>query len=298
MYISADYTKINSGNGLNIKNTPVTTYPQYGISFGHSMPTFCPGLFVNRSFKKLDNFTLGEYSKLNFAEKLYLRYLYSRMANMDKFQKKSCKNILDMHESISENIKTYLDKNYGEYGYKVIIIGRSLSSVGKVLGYKIGEENVINIPMSEAYKYSKKAHIDEIRKKGDIDKFKNYLKSVGLEKGKIDSSGKKYVIMDYCASGLSLKGAEDLLKSPDVLGESENIIACDFMKCIPEEESKAKLRGDFCSSIFKYYSFVEQANSLDSCETKVINPKSANIEKKLTWFKLLDNTVKKNKNRA
>ena len=124
-------------------NRSVSECPSKNINFCSKIKVDSLELTLSKSFKKLGNFTIKEYKTLSEPEKQTLRGAYTEMTKRNTLH--YYKKDETMHNEIAENMKQYFDDKYGKNKYKVITIGRSLSSIGKVLGYKIGEKNVINI---------------------------------------------------------------------------------------------------------------------------------------------------------
>lgn len=259
------------------------------VNFGAKLKIDKVEPFITNSLNKLGDFSLENYKKLSEAEKIRLREEYAKITTKSDFYK----NCEDVHDEVSDAIKEEFDKKYGKGKYVVITIGRSLSSIGKVLGYKIGEENVKNIPMTNTRAYLSDDYTEKIKKLGHIDALNEYLNSIGLNQETIKKSRKKYIIMDYVHTGYSLMGATKLLKSNDVLGASDKIISYDVQRCIHDEFTGVKVEGYLCSSLFKDYSFVDQCKFFDSINDKVVNPKEKEDKIRLMWFKLLDNCMQK-----
>ena len=259
---------------------------------------FCGGLKAdivdinpNIVLSKFKRFSIAEYKTLTEREKSVLREEYHMLNKTE-----DDKYIEELHDIFSDKLESNFDKKYGKGKYKVIVIGRSLSSIGKVLGYKIGEENVINIPMTSASQYLNNRYIEVLKEKGDIDKFRDFLASVGLTKEKIQSSDKKYIILDYCVSGDSLKGAKNLLTRDDLLG-SKNIVTKDVMKCITNKNLRRKSEGTFFACDLKQYSLIKKTPYIYILNQRFVNPQEKSLKAQLMLFKLLDNQmVKSNKN--
>jgi hypothetical protein len=232
------------------------------------------------------NFSIEEYEKLSEKELQILRKEYYKLKKEDKYTFDKIENV---HERIATYIQKTLDKKYTPGNYTVIIIGRSMSSIGKVLGYKIGEENVINIPMSNARKFLDPEKIKEISQTKEMDSFLKFLKHLGLSKEDVENSGKQYVLTDYCYTGFSLEGANCLLKS--IWENPKNLISKDFMMDWAIKNEQEVILNDFARSEFKFLSFVSRCNNLGKCAQSYINPLLEARKTKLTWFKLLDNEM-------
>lgn len=270
-----------------------------------------------------ERFSTDEYAKLSLTQRNRLRCEYRKLSEIDPsyFEK-----VAEMHEFAANSLKTIFDKRFGKDNYVVIPIGRSVSSVGKVLGFKIGEDKVINVPLSDArrffsedpitWQYAK--FLENVKKEDGFDIFLKFLESVHLSKKDIETSGKNYILLDYCSSGDSLKGAERLFKSDLVWGNSKrNIYAVDFINAISrvkdvnsndindglgsyENAIVNKFSHYLLVSRFKNISMVGKAHyfkdTLGALPENII--KNANKESKLVWFNLLDTTLSKNKDKV
>ena len=236
---------------------------------------------------KLQNYTIKEYNNLSEQELQILRRSYEIISTEES------RNHEEMHTDTSALIRCICDKKYGEDGYVAITIGRSLSSIGKCLGYQIGEDRVINIPLTGAGNYRNKEYVEKEKQNGGLTVLNEYLKSVGLNKEEIEKSDKKYVIMDYCFTGDSLKGAKALLTRDDVLGD-KNIDSLDIIYEVRQvcantfgKELKEYMRDE----IIKDLSFVEQAFDLREVPNAIVDTTKCSIENRLLRFKILDNIV-------
>ena len=210
--------------------------------------------------------------------------------NNDKFYN----NVEIIHDYSANSIKDNFDKKYGKGKYVVIIIGRSLSSIGKILGYKIGEDNVKNIPLSKAGYYNFKWKLKELNDSGAIKNFKKHLETLGITEEKIKKGDKKYIITDYCISGKSLDGAENLLNM--TFNCNNLFIKEDFLQQLGDENIKEITDRYLNRCDFKDFSFVKESYDIKNNSKKIIHPFLAKRSKKLVWFKLLDNEMtQKNK---
>ena len=135
------------------------------------------------ALSKLNNITRAEYNSLTEAEKNVLRENINKLKSINLF--KNIEEEIDLHHFAAESIKQVFDKQYGEKNYVVVNIGRSLSSISKLLELKIGKEYVKSIPMSNLksfcfYNYENKNSynwsINQFFKYKDIKKLKNFLK--------------------------------------------------------------------------------------------------------------------------
>jgi len=241
---------------------------------------------AGKILSKLKQYSTEEYKTLSEEEKQYLRDMYRDVKTTDDMF------VEDFHDLFSDRLKDKFDRKYGKGKYSVITIGCSLSSIGKSLGYKIGEENVINIPMSGAGRYLNENYLESLKADGSIKNFSTYLESVGLTKEKVQSSDKKFIVMDFCVSGDSLRGAAKLLKRDDVLGE-KNIIPKNALKMITNTKLRNYANECLMTCFFKDYSFVKSAQTLNNLEAQNANMNEKSLKVQLTLFKILDNYMTK-----
>lgn len=239
-----------------------------------------------RSFKQ---YSPEEYARLSRFQIKVLRKRFNHLT--DSYFGYFYKNTEIIHDKVSDAIKTGLDKKYGENNYNVVTIGRSLSSIGKVLGYKIGEHNVYNIPLSGAGTYKETSLVTHLDKNGILTPFKKALEDIGLSDDLIKNSKQKFVLMDFCETGDSLKGAKKIFKQ--IFNDSENIVTENPIQFINDRNLKDAYLITMKGSMYKQFSFVERAHNLVNTDCARINPQKADYETKLVWFKLLDNTVTK-----
>ena len=255
-----------------------------------------PDVFVKNPFAKFKNFTASEYNRLTLNEINCINKIIDKSYNL--------KFITDIkfHDVAAEGIKRTLDRIVGEGNYVVIPIGRSVSSVGKCLSYKIGDKNVKILPMSTAARFIDLSAINE-----DFEAFREYLELAGLSKNEIETSGKTYIFTDYCHSGASLIGAERLFKSLDIYGEKENIHFVNILYLLTDIEPRevrsdlplsnvdfrCKFEDMLYAGSFKNYSLVERCSNLKNTKDAVIKPQNYSDEAKSFWFKLWDNEMKR-----
>ena len=263
-----------------------------------------------KGLEKLHNMTKAEYDTLTEVEKTLLREKIEdpRRTTLNSTVKKD----IAYHHFATEAIRQVFDKQYGEGNYVVITLGRSLSSISKLLGMKIGAENVKNIPMSgvsrhwtngrtwESYNYT----LNSFKDKPGISKFKKYLNSIGLSRKEVENSGKNYVIMDFTSSGKSLESGYITLTSDFLLGNKKRNITYASMFDVSKATGK-NLETNILdyyleAGLFKKYSFVDKLNDFNrisgATDIEQFTPIPAHLEcKKLFGFGLLDSMYSGNK---
>ncbi len=320
---SNNYSNFNNKTTQNNFYVDKSLHPNKDISFnGIIGKDLLIKYFRANPINIFEKFSKDEYAKLSLTQRNRLRYEYRMLseANPSYFAK-----VAEMHEFAANSLKTVFDNRFGKDNYVVVPIGRSVSSVGKVLGWKIGEDNVINVPLSDARRFFNEdpmtcqyaKFLENVKKEKGFDTFLKFLDSVHLSKKDIETSGKNYILLDYCSSGDSLKGAERLFKSDLVWGNSKrNIYAVDFINAISrvkdvnsnvineglgayEDSIVNKFSHYLLVSKFKNISMVGKAHyfkdTLGALPENII--KNADKETKLVWFNLLDNTLSKNKDK-
>lgn len=257
-----------------------------GLSFKSQIP-----------FSKLKYFTVREYEQLSVNEISVI----NKMIN--KIYGSSFDALLKYHDVAAEGIKQALDYIVGAGKYVFIPVGRSVSSIGKCLGFKIGEKNVKPLPMSQASRFLTMENCNE-----DFGALLKYLEAIGLSKKEIETSGKMYIFSDYCRTGKSLSGAENLFKSEKILGEQENIAFTNVLHFLPNIQPgdvrkdmsfisnltfRDKLEDMFSDGSLKPYSLVNSCFNLNDTQNAVIRPENYTDRAKSFWFKLLDNEMQK-----
>ena len=99
------------------------------------------------------HFNKEEYLKLSEAQKDKIRTQFNLIMENEN---DNLRLIGEINAYISDCVKTMFDKEFGEGKYVVLPIGRSLSTIGKSLGVRIGEENVVDIEINANYNGSTK----------------------------------------------------------------------------------------------------------------------------------------------
>lgn len=262
-----------------------------------------------------EKFTKEEYSRLSKSEIEKLRHKFKNI--IDHSNDLALKSFDEVHNICPAILQDMFDKFFGAGEYVIITLGRSLSTIGKALGYRIGEDKVINMPMSWARRFTPEStrvesHFTIYNKlctQEGLYNFQEYLNKLNLSKKQVEQSGKNYILMDFCYSGDSLKGAEFLFKSDYVWGPNANIFAVDFLEALSKYEMPTMkhsylvagtdndnlLYRVFCGSKFKSYTQIRRATTLGETERASLTPipkdKKANKERELMWFRLLDNAM-------
>lgn len=221
---------------------------------------------------KLDKITKKEYDSLTEQEKVALRSFSSSLSNYGH----SLETDLRSHYFIADLIKTIMNKQFGEGNYVLMPIGRSLSSIGKLLELQIGKDNVKNIPLSKLGEYCIYAQdgfekyfnsINTFTSQDGFRDFKEYLSSIGLSKELVENSDKNYVIIDYSFSGKSIRAAYDILTCDELLGNTkQNVCTVSINELLDiikpsrksgfEYSDKYNILEQFEWARFKPYSFV------------------------------------------
>lgn len=277
-----------------IKPVTIKTYNNIN-KYQANIPIFKLGtaadIFVKKKlpFDKLKNFNIAEYRQLSKAEINSInKMIYESFWLL--YDEQKFFDYLNYHNIAAASIKNKLESKYGVGNFVFIPIGRSLSSIGKCLGFKIGENNVKQLPMSGAYRFKNM----ESNSRENFDIFNEYLSSIGLSKDKVQTSGKKYIFTDYCHTGASLYGAERLFKSEKVYGNLDNLEFINVKHLLSDIQSdiiQKKIDDCFYNLEFKPYSLVQKCYSLLDTKNAVIKPEEYTREAKYFYFKLLDNEL-------
>ena len=249
----------------------------------------------NNILKKFKNFSINEYLRLSPQELQTLREEYitacaDKLPLYQRFEK--------IHDITASCMKNFFDGRFKNEKYIVIPIGRSLSSIGKVLGYKIGEENVKNIPLSDAKRFNYHNNLINASENGEIDCFKKFLQSIGLDVSNVKNSNNKYILTDYTCSCYSLSGAKKLFQ---FIFEQENdkfftFDITGFFEKLDINNPEIKLvkkylETDLFSSKYKNFSFVNYCPNLKDTQNAIKNIDEDLELVNLFRFKLLDNEM-------
>lgn len=306
---------------LSLYSKPDYFKSQQALSFTGVLPYNFFAHIHTDPLKVFKNFTKEEYLQLSANQINTLRSEFNTLVMNNPSKLKS---IGELHAYIAECVETALNFEFGENNYVILLIGRSLSSICKSLATKLGEENVINIPMSRAKRYfnpyatnyqkNYKFIFEKIKDDEGLETFLEYLKSKNLSRDVVEKSNKQYVLMDYCISGDSLKGAEHLFKSDLVWGHrNRNIHTADIFNILELFDettlshplilnSNTKSISNIVEDILWHTGFKEYATIGASSELKntinaanaILNDTDIPREKQLVWFNLID-TIMSNK---
>ena len=251
------------------------------------------GLKTNLAIDKLKEISVAEYKKLSpdFIKKL--RRECSEVLYTDS-KRELMKDIEEKHDIVSDLIIERLNTLYDKGNWVLISLGRSVSSIAKVVGYKAGEACVKQLPMTRANRFLDNKNITKLWDTEDLYQFKKYLSSIGLSERDVARSGKHYVLIDYCSSGGSLWGGYNLLTSNLLYGKNPRIHIFDVLSFIPVKDPLYnKLEEDFYYSKFKELSEVKKCYAMWDTANSIYQLSELSVPNKLMRFKLLDNVMRK-----
>ncbi|MCQ2743274.1 MAG: hypothetical protein MJ230_00565 [bacterium] len=297
-----------------VKPFTIKSYNNKNYKFQNNSPTFRAGyigdIFIkgNLPIDKLKRFTINEYRQLSKSEIASINAMIDGIIQ-NKTWKDASENIffdnahhlftdytstwskfdeyLEGHNIVTTDMKDKLEKKYGADNFVVISIGRSLSSICKCLGYKIGEENVIQLPMSEARRFCH--NIEKIKQSG-IDALTDYLASFGMTKEAVQNSGKKYIFTDYRCRGGTMAGAKTLFKSNRMFGNTDNIIFVDIINMMPDYYG-TWLSQALGNMDYKDLSLVNMCDNLFRTTKSVYKPEDWDLLLKSFYFKFMHSKV-------
>jgi len=275
-------------------NAPKMSYIRTGMS--------CDTFEKSPSFTRSEPYTVDWYKKLDpdKKEKIDKRadeYIYNNAFYLH--YDVSFNHELKYTDIASDCIKDSLNEKYGEGNYVVIPVGRSLSALGKFLGYKIGEDKIKSLPMSSAGRF-----LDLEKSNEDFEVLEKYLKSVGLTKRKVEKSDKQFIFMDYCHTGNSLKGVQNLFESDKIWGRLDNVHFENVMNLLPKAEDEKEIGGipseeflktfelDLCRSRYKKYSVVKDCPRFYYLKNAVLDPEHYPYETQIFYWKALEKEIK------
>lgn len=299
-------------NPFSIKSNKYSNYKLH-----NSSPAFRAGylgdIFINRELPidKLKQFTLEEYHNLSQSEKLSINKMIDSIIQNRSWQDvqnafcfdnahhifnnyktswRMFNEYLTDHKIVTTDLKNSLEKKYGTGNFVVISIGRSVSSICQCLGYIIGQENVIQIPMSNARRFRHPQNLLKIEQ-DTIDNLTDYLESKGMSKEAVQTSGKKYVFTDYSNSGSTMAGIKKLFKSDRIFGETNNIQFIDIMKILPFKYRFSWLSYALAQMDYKDLSVVNRCENLSETSKSVYKPEDWDLLLKSFYFKFMDNEI-------
>ena len=292
----------NSFINSNISNSQECTAVRnnYSPSFTSLLPTKLFEHKTEKILKKLKDFSIDEYNTLSNDEKNILRLRYKihflpfqhqnigygkKIYNSSpKYIKKFANSAEIIHSGAADEIKESLDNIYGEGKYTVVTIGRSVSSIGKVLGYKLGEDSVLNIPMSSASRFMSEKN----RKCENLDFLKKFLDEKGINKKMLSNPDMQIVLVDYSNRGYSLEGALDLFQKELYPQYKDRISAESVVPLISNPNLRAHVDNNLTYSTFKNFSFVGKCENMSNIYSALNCLSDKKEFDKLFLFKLLD----------
>lgn len=190
---------------VNMQIRPVI--PQYSNSYVQraQIPRCGDEVSFGINYSKLDGLTYNKYKSLSFFDKLKFRLLTPLSIKRD-----SCANYYAARKA-----RHYLDNMFGADSYTLMVIGRSMATVGETMGL-LGRD-VRLLPMSGLS--------DGLPKNIEhVEVYKKFLNSIGLSKKFIeDNPDRHFIVVDYVSSGESLNNAHEFLSRPDLLGNPERL---------------------------------------------------------------------------
>lgn len=295
-------------SSISFNNVKKQNYSFKTLNFKSNLIKNTGDYFV-RSGVELQKTALDKIKKINFKEYLSLSELEkAELRNTIKFVSESSSFIqnisydVKLHDLATECVKQALENEFGSGNFVAVFIGRSLSSISKLLELKIGEDNVKNIPLSNLEKFRPDSFepLSVFNQVSGIEDYKKYLESISLSKNDIEESGKNFVIIDYASTGNSIKNAYKILTSDSFWENNKrNVIIASIQDFLPNDSFNTLINDLIFKlnySAFKQYSNVRRLSLIDSEHIKfATNPETVHISDdakfihKLFGFALLDN---------
>ena len=197
------------------------------------------GKRASELLNEITDMTGTEYSRLTQKQKYIL----------DKVIPESIIRDANRNYDIACALGKYLEEHFGNFkNYTILSIGRSLATCCEALRH-MGAD-IKFIPLSGL---RKNPCLDDITPKG-VSIYEKYLTSIGLTKEQIrNNPTHKYIIMDYTATGNSLRNAHEFLTLDELLSDAPNI------ETLSTEESLCfNHNGMLSGELLKVYSPVKQ----------------------------------------
>lgn len=235
--VNTQYMNVNSSR----VNTRTAQASCENVSFG-AKP-------VRVNCKKLEGLTYDKYKNLSFLTKLKYRIRTPLMIRHDA----------DVNYKAALKTMSYFDNLYGADNYTLMIIGRSMATIGETVGL-LGRD-VKLLPMS-GLSNGLPANIK------NVDVYRKYLESIGLTKNFIEKNpNRKFILLDFVSSGESLENAHKFLSRPDLLGNPARLGTASTQEVLNENNFllDVYMRLLFMCSQLKAYSPVRrlELNNLD-----------------------------------
>lgn len=216
------------------------------------------------NYKKLDGLTYDKYKNLSLVDKLKFRLLTPLFMKRD----------VRMNYYAACHSCQYFDKLYGRDNYTLMIIGRSVASIGETIGL-LGRD-VKFLPMS-AISDSLPESIEH------IDVYRKYLASIGLTKEFIEKNPKRsFILMDFVSSGGTLENAHKFLSRSDLLGNPDRLQTISVQRAMGVDNlATSYLELLFMFSRFKTYSPISSLSLMQLDKTfEKLKPESGFEDKR------------------
>ena len=164
-----------------------------------------------KSIKRTRKFDIQQYNNLSSKEKEEIR---ERIP--EEIKKAAQETIF-----AGKYIKDTIDKTYGKDKYVFCCVGTSPSGIGRFMEFSGVETKYFPISRFGMNEYFARSVLD-VEKKG-VTKYVSFLKKQGITQKDINKSDKKYLFIDYCVTGSSLKNFGIILSDKAKIYEPEKI---------------------------------------------------------------------------
>lgn len=213
---------------------------QYYYNTRNSAQVSCGMKLSGLNCKKLEGLTYDKYKDLSFFDKL----------KFSIFTPLSIRRDARANFYAARSARRYLDDKCGRDNYTVMVVGRSMASIGETMR-DLGRD-VRFLPMSQLAD-GMPENIEH------VDVYKKYLDSIGLTKELIESNPEHhFVLIDYVSSGESLRNAHKFLSRPDLLGHPERIEMVPSQLLMGNNIMSSGLELLYMCNGFKKYSPISQ----------------------------------------
>lgn len=194
-------------------------------------------------------------------------------------------------------MKKAFDKKYGRGNYVFVSIGRSLETFSEAMSYMGADTRIL--PISGLHGYTKGA--DKIISQSGFDKYRDYLKQIGLDTKSIKESGKHYIFSDYSYYGDTMRTVKEMLESEPVGIKEKYVEFVDFEPLYRELYLRSKKPPRTIPEVmhlhlgyeyFKKFSSVKPLHydNLQNVQKAMNSPQS--YESKLFNFRLMRKLIK------
>jgi len=224
-----------------------------------------------------DNFGIMEYRTLTVRNKSILNKK-SPIENVD------IEKTLFLYKIMKKNLVEKFPK-----GFTLVSIGRSPAVLAKT-----AEAQGFDVKFCPISQLRSDKFLDTVKKEY-VNKYAEFLETIGITKKAVDESKKPFVFIDYTYNGTSLKNFQRLLARDEIGVKGHNAVFLslnnDLLVSPKIKELSKLIDGYFCHPSMKKYSPVKKTYNSDVLAGNVANLKMSDLAKWMQ-FHLIDRLEK------